>query len=110
MRSCNPKRTHPAPPSPTARTLGDLYPLSRLREWHETCGRSHASFGAKVAELGALFQGLRRDVEALFMQVGGKGGFECETGRYGGFVRVGQLGAWDHGKVERRGDVGALLM
>eukprot|EP00198_Chlamydomonas_reinhardtii_P008819 XP_001698156.1 predicted protein [Chlamydomonas reinhardtii] len=50
------------------RRLGDLYPVARLREWADTCARSHASFGGKVGELEALFQALRRDVEALFMQ------------------------------------------
>ncbi|GLC36258.1 hypothetical protein PLESTB_000603400 [Pleodorina starrii] len=50
------------------RRLADLYPVQRLREWAETCSRSHASFGAKVSELEALFQLLRKDVEGLFMQ------------------------------------------
>ncbi|KXZ49649.1 hypothetical protein GPECTOR_20g506 [Gonium pectorale] len=50
------------------RRLSDLLPVARLREWAETCGRSHASFGAKVAELEALFGALRRDVEGLLQQ------------------------------------------
>ncbi|GLI69495.1 hypothetical protein VaNZ11_014129 [Volvox africanus] len=59
----------PAPLStPGPQRLADLYPVQRLREWAETCSRSHASFGAKVSELEALFQLLRKDVEGLFMQ------------------------------------------
>ncbi|GFR46208.1 hypothetical protein Agub_g7746 [Astrephomene gubernaculifera] len=58
----------PPPPPPPPRRLADVYPVSRLREWADTCGRSHASLGGKVAELEGLFQLLRRDVEGLFMQ------------------------------------------
>ncbi|GBF99515.1 hypothetical protein Rsub_11949 [Raphidocelis subcapitata] len=49
-------------------TLADLQPQSRLREWYESCRRSHEHFAAKVGELEGLFQLLRGDVEALFMQ------------------------------------------
>lgn len=76
----------PAPPAPPQRRLGDLYPVARLREWADTCARSHASFGGKVGELEALFQALRRDVEALFMQVGG-GGRGGRMGAVGGGAR-----------------------
>ncbi|KAI8470000.1 MAG: hypothetical protein J3K34DRAFT_521683 [Monoraphidium minutum] len=49
-------------------TLADLQPQGRLAEWYDSCRRSHDHFAVKVSELEGLFQLLRGDVEALFMQ------------------------------------------
>lgn len=51
------------------RCLLDVSPAApRLGEWRAQLGASHAHVGAKVAEVEAGFDALRRDVEALFMQ------------------------------------------
>jgi hypothetical protein len=51
------------------RTLGDISPVARLRELGSQCGRSHDHFSVKAAELDALVQALKRDVEGLLVQV-----------------------------------------
>ncbi|CAD7705230.1 unnamed protein product [Ostreobium quekettii] len=50
------------------RRLCDLVPQKQLREWAAGCGRAHARFADKVADLEGLFASLKSDVESLFMQ------------------------------------------
>lgn len=39
---------HPAARSPSSWRLLDLLPEQRLRDWADSCGRSHAAFMEKV--------------------------------------------------------------
>ena len=52
------------------RSLEDLAPVARLREWGAHCRRGHDHFASKAAELDADLLALRREVEGLLVQVG----------------------------------------
>ena len=56
--------------SPSWRSLEDLAPMARLREWGAHCRRGHDHFASKAAELDADLLALRREVEGLLVQVG----------------------------------------
>ena len=60
---------HAALKSSSWRTLEDVSPVTRLREWGEHCKRSHLHFSEKAGELDAIMLGLKRDVEGLLVQV-----------------------------------------
>lgn len=53
--------------APERRTLLDCVPVAKLRAWFTSCEKSHASFATKVAELDAIFNNLKVNVEELFM-------------------------------------------
>jgi hypothetical protein len=84
--------TIPLPPQlagATWRVLGDVAPQARLGAWRDACARGHEAFAGKVLELEGLFQLLRGEVEALFLQVGGcrrgVGVWVCMQGGGGGW-------------------------
>ncbi|GAX81462.1 hypothetical protein CEUSTIGMA_g8891.t1 [Chlamydomonas eustigma] len=60
---------HPSLQASGWKTLEDISPVSRLREWGNQCRCSHDHFSSKASELDALVQGLRRDVEGLLVQL-----------------------------------------
>ena len=62
---------HPSLRGEGSTHLVHLVPAGALREAAAACMRGHQHFAGKVAELEGLFGGLKADVEALFMQVGG---------------------------------------
>ena len=47
----------------------DLVPKDQLCKWHLQCTAMHEQFKPKAEELSALFESVKRDVEALFMTV-----------------------------------------
>lgn len=49
---------HPAARAPGARRLLDLLPEQRLRDWADSCARSHAAFMEKVGALGICREGV----------------------------------------------------
>ncbi|BDA42038.1 Autophagy-related protein 11 [Coccomyxa sp. Obi] len=53
--------------TPDLARLSDLVPQQRMRDWAAQCASSHQHLSDKVADVEAVFNALRADVEALFM-------------------------------------------